>query len=411
MPSVSSPPLLTPMPFQPSAASPRVLFLASTQSQGGIERHSVELAAALKMRGVPLQFACPPGSYLEGWCRERGLLTLPFQVRNSGDLNAALHLAKLIRAERVDIVHSHSRRDYVIAALGVGLARLFFRRHAHLILHAHMVRPLGDPPRLSGRFFERSVDAVVAVSGTVGDRLRHDHDFHPAFVHLIHNGVHLEDFAKIGSQEALTQRSQARQEWGIPDTAPVLGMIGRLDTKGQAWLLEIAPALVRRHPTLHLVFIGSEGKPGEQARLTAQANDAGLRERLHFAGSREDIPTLLPALDIFVHLPHDESFGLALAEAMAAGLPTVAAAIGGCREVVRDGVSGRLVALGDTSALTDALMWLLDTQVGAVRRRTFGEAGREIVAKNFSRTRQLNLLQALYQELCPTPSILQDSPL
>jgi glycosyltransferase involved in cell wall biosynthesis len=403
MPSVSSPPLLTKLPFQPQSVSPRLLFLASTRSQGGIERHSVELAAALRRRGVPLQFACPPGSYVEKWCEERGVPTLPFQVRNSGDLNAALVLAKLIRAERIDIVHSHSRRDYVIAVLGVALARLFFRRHPHLILHAHMVRPLGEPPRLSGKFFEQSVDAVVAVSGAVSDRLRHDHGFHPAFVHLIHNGVNVDEFAEPGSPQALAHRSRTRQEWAIPDIALVLGMIGRLDTKGQAWLLEIAPALVQKHPDLHFVFIGSEGKLGEQAQLAAQAASLGLGERLHFTGPREDIPALLPALDILVHLPRDESFGLALAEAMAAGLPTVATAIGGCREVVRDGLTGRLVSLGDSSALNEALLWLLDDAAGPARRQAWGEAGREVVADNFSRTRQLDLLQALYQELCPVP--------
>ena len=403
MPSVSSPPLLTRLPFQPQAVSPRLLFLASTRSQGGIERHSAELAAALRGRGVPLQFACPPGSYVEKWCQERGVPILPFQVRNSGDLGAALALAKLIRAERIDIVHSHSRRDYVIAVLGVALARLFFRRHTHLILHAHMVRPLGDPPHLSGKFFERSVDAVVAVSGTVSDRLRHDHGFHPAFVHLIHNGVNVDEFAEPGSPKALAQRSQTRLEWAIPEKALLLGMIGRLDAKGQAWLLEIAPALVQKHPDLHFVFIGSEGKLGEKARLIAQADALGLQGRLHFTGPREDIPALLPALDILVHLPRDESFGLALAEAMAAGLPTVATAIGGCREVVRDGLTGQLVPLGDTKALTDALQWLLDDQEGQSRRQAWGEAGRQVVIDNFSRTRQLNLLQALYQELCPVP--------
>ena len=392
MPSASDP--IAPV----GEAFPRVLFLASTTSQGGIERHSVELAAALRARGVPLLFACPPGSYLDTWCHTRGIPTLPFQVRNSGDLGAARRLARLIRVRGIDIVHAHSRRDYVVAVLGTRLAR-----RAKLVLHAHMVRPLGDPPRLAGRFFAWGMDAVVAVSGAVCDRLRHDHRFNPALAHLIYNGVDLTEFAALDSPLARSQRHQARRGLGVPDDAPVLGMIGRLDAKGQAELL-VAPALALKYPALHIVLIGSEGKPGEQARLTAQAEATGLAGRLHFTGPRDDIPALLPALDILVHLPRDESFGLALAEAMAAGLPTVATNIGGCREVVRDGVTGLLVPPGDVPALTEALEWLLDPTEGAARRTTFGEAGRRIVAKHFSRAHQLDLLQVLYRELCPSPA-------
>jgi glycosyltransferase involved in cell wall biosynthesis len=126
-----------------------------------------------------------------------------------------------------------------------------------------------------------------------------------------------------------------------------------------------------------------------------------MTDRLRFTGPREDVPLLLPALDALVHLPRDESFGLTLAEAMAAGLPTVTTNIGGCREIVRDCVTGLLVPPGDASALTEALEWLLDPEEGAARRAAFGEAGRRVVAENFSRERQIDLLQALYHEISP----------
>ena len=136
---------------------------------------------------------------METWCRERNIPTLPFRVRNSGDLGAAFRLAALIRTHGIDIVHAHSRRDYMIAVLGVALARRLSGKRPGLILHAHMIRPLGSPAHLSGRFFAWGADAVVAVSGTVCDHLRHDHEFNPAFVHLIYNGIRLEEFARPGS--------------------------------------------------------------------------------------------------------------------------------------------------------------------------------------------------------------------
>jgi glycosyltransferase involved in cell wall biosynthesis len=310
----------------------------------------------------------------------------------------------MLRADGVGLVHAHSRRDYVIAVLGVALARLRSGYHPRLILHAHMIRPLGSPPRLSGRFFQWGVDGVVAVSRAVADRLRHDHDFSPTFIHPIYNGIPLDEYAASGSPEARVRREGARREWGFAPDALVLGMVGRLDAKGQAALIDALPALAPAHPGLRVFLIGGEGRAGERARLTARAAAAGEADRLIFLGPREDVPALLPAFDALVHLPRDESFGLAPAEAMAAGLPTIATAVGGCREVVRDGETGLLVPPGDAPALAGALLWLLDPAQGAARRAALGRAGRRVVEREFSRERQVTLLQALYGALCPAPA-------
>ncbi len=375
--------------------SPRVLFVASTRSQGGIERHSVALAAALLARGVPIQYACPPGSFLETACRERTIPTLPFTVRNSGDLRAALSLSRAIRTHRIDIVHAHSRRDYVVAVLAVALAR--GRGHqVRLVLHAHMIRPLGEPARLSSRFFRWGADAVVAVSQAVADQL--GDGFGPP-VQLITNGVDMTAFALPGSPEAAAQRGSARQAWDIPFDAPTLGMVGRLDSKGQADLLDALPDLAARLPTLRIVLIGAEGREGEQARLTARADAGGLSDRLTLVGARPDVPSLLPGLDVLVHLPLDEAFGLALAEAMAAGLPTVATDIGGCREVVRDGVTGFLVPPSDAPVLVAALLRLLDPIDGASLRAQMGQAGRVAVEQEYAQDVQIDRLLALYRAL------------
>lgn len=380
---------------------PRLLYVASTKSQGGIETHSVEMAEALHRRGVSVQFACQPGGFVESWCRTIGVPTAEFCVLNSGDICAAWRLAQIIRRKRIDIVHVHSRRDYVAGVLGAALARHLLRRPVRLVLHAHMVRPLGEPSRLSGRFFEWGTDAVAAVSSAVCDDLRRVHQFNPALVHLIPNGVRMDRFAVPGSPEAVSQRAAVRQDLGIPPKAVVLGMIGRLDAKGQRELFGVIPALLPLCPHLRVVLVGSEGQTGEEAALTAQAQDGGFKNRVIFTGPRADVPSLLTAFDLLVHLPADEAFGLALAEGMAAGLPTVATGIGGCREVVRDGLTGRLVKPGDPDALLAALTWLLDPACGPERRAEMGAAGRAVVQNEFTQDVQIERLLTLYRELCP----------
>ncbi len=384
---------------------PRLLYVASTKSQGGIERHSVEMAAALGEHGASVRFACVPGGFVEAWCRDADLPVSPLRVRNSGDFVAAWRLAKVIQSERIGVVHAHSRRDYVVAVLGVALARRLLRRRVALVLHAHMVRPLGASVKFSRWFFAWGADAVAAVSATVRGRLLAEDGFLPSFVRLIPNSVDLDKFARPGSPEAARRRTQARRSLDIPEGALVLGMIGRLDAKGQKQLLDAVPEILSFCPGLRVVLVGSEGRPDEQAALAAQAKAGSFADRLMFTGPRTDIPFLLPAFDVLIHLPSDEAFGLALAEAMAVGLPTVATAIGGCREVVQDGVTGLLVPPGDRAALVTALRRQLDPVQGPQLRTALGRCGRQVVQERFSQEVQLERLESLYHELSPAVTV------
>ena len=380
------------------APLPRVLFIATSAGEGGIERYSVRLAVLLRARGVPVTYACRPGGFLEGQCAAHGIPTFAWEVRNSGDVTASRLLAKWLRTHPIDIVHVHSRRDYVPAVLGTA----FVRPRPRLLLHAHLIRRLGEPARLAGRFFRWGAARVIAVSEAVRERLVQEHRFSREFVHHLPNGVDTRTFAAAESdhEEWQSRRDASRQAWGVPPGVCVIGMMGRLNAKGQEALLAVMPELLRSFPETWVVLVGPEGSAGDQGRLRDQAEAAGVEARVVLPGMTEDVPAAMAGFDIVAHLPSDESFGLALAEAMAAGLPTVATDIGGCREVVQDGVTGTLVPLDDADALVAALTSLLDPEAGPGRRARFGAAGRRRVLAEFSLDRQVERLHGLYQRLC-----------
>ncbi len=386
------------------ARRPRVLHIATSQNDGGIERYSVRLAAGLAENGVWVDFACLPGAIVERLCRASGVRTLPLAVRNSGDVQAVRQIAAYIKHQAVDIVHVHSRRDYLPALLGAALARKQTAKSQEwpkLVLHSHLIRPLGTPPALSSRVFARGVDRVLAVSQAVQEALNEWHHFPLGLVQTLHNGVDLESFCLPTSPTARVWRAERRAEWELNADALVLTMVGRLDAKGQEQMLAALPRLLRRVPQLRVVLAGSEGAPGTRDALAALARTGGVAEQVVFAGPREDIPQVLAASDIVAHLPAEEAFGLALAEGMAAGLPTIASDTGGCRDVVQDGATGLLVPPGDKQALTQAMLSLLEGSQGVERRRRMGEAGRARAEQQFSLARQIVRLEEIYQELCP----------
>jgi glycosyltransferase involved in cell wall biosynthesis len=376
----------------------RVLFVATSGGEGGIERYSMRLAALLRARGVAVIYACRPDGFLASQCAALGIPTVAWQVRNSGDIASALALARLVRRNAIDIVHVHSRRDYVPAVLAARLAR-----RARLLLHAHLVRALGDPPRLAGRFFRWGADRVIAVSEAVRQRLLQEHGFSLSFVPLLPNGVDVTAYEK-GDGAAL------RKTWGIPPDALVIGMIGRLNAKGQDLLLSAGPDLIRSNPQVWFVVAGPVGAADDRERLLRQAQALGIADRLILPGMIEDVPSAMAAFDILAHLPSDESFGLALAEAMAAGKPTVATDIGGCREVVLDRQTGFLVPFGDAAALHAALQQLLDPVTGPSLRTRMGVAGRDRIITDFSLDRQVERLYTLYQQVRTEASAQKQAP-
>lgn len=352
-----------------TVARPHFLHVASVAGEGGIERCSVDLARRLQAHGARVTYACAPDGFIEARCLAAGIPTLPFRPRKNGDPAEARRLALWMREHDVALVHVHSRRDYFTTALSALWTR---PRGPRLVLHAHLLQPLGRPLRLSGWFFQRAAGAVIAVSDAVRDDLQTRHHLPPGFVTRLYNGVDLASFAAPGSAPWRALRACQRREWGVPPDALVVGMVGRLDDKGQDALLANALQVLSGHPSSWFVLVG----PGDRDRYRALAWDGGVATRTVTPGTSERIPAAMAGFDALAHLPADEAFGLVLAEAMAAGLPTVAADVGGCREAVRDGVTGFLVPPGDSAALRHCLTRLLDSGTGAGLRRELGRAGR-----------------------------------
>jgi glycosyltransferase involved in cell wall biosynthesis len=150
---------------------------------------------------------------------------------------------------------------------------------------------------------------------------------------------------------------------------------------------------VARHPDAVALLVGDGSGRRE---LEARAGAMGLQGSLRFLGSRLDVPEILRVVDILVHPSLEEGFCNAILEAMAAGKPVVATAVGGNPEAVMEGETGLLVPPGDGPALAEAIGWLLDRPEQAA---AFGHAGRRRVVERFELSRMVKQYEAVYDRL------------
>lgn len=273
-------------------------------------------------------------------------------------------MLRIARAYDPDIIYSSQQRWECLA--GTYIAR---RLGKPQIIHLHYT--IG--PWLHRHPLQRllSCDHVVTVSDFIrGQALRHG--IPAERVTTIRNPVSPFPPPSPGA------RGSVRTELDVPADVPLIGIVARLDPlKGQDDTIAAFAKIAAASPAARLIIVG-DGPT--RAALAAQAAETGLSDRIIFTGRRPDVPRILAALDVFVHPSRHEPFGLAVAEASAAGLPVIAYAEGGMSEIVVDGETGLLAPPGDIDTLATNLAELLQKPDTA---RGMGAAGRQRIAANF----------------------------
>lgn len=172
-------------------------------------------------------------------------------------------------------------------------------------------------------------------------------------VRVIPNGFDLANF-KIDQQA----RSSVRQELGLPQSAPLVGLIARYHPlKNHLGFMAAAKQVLDQMPDVHFLLAGPEVDCNNDALVQEIAKYDGLSAHIHLLGRRDDVPRLMGALDVLASPSHGEAFPNVLGEAMACGVPCAVTNAGDSAEIV--GETGRTVSVGDMPALACALLELL----------------------------------------------------
>jgi glycosyltransferase involved in cell wall biosynthesis len=364
----------------------RVLQISSAKDFGGGERHFCDLADGLSDRGVTVFVAVRPEcTWREKLDRvpEDRIVEVP--LRGSADARSTFALSRLIREQRIDIVHAHVARDYVPAAVAVRLAG-----RAGLVLTRHVLFPMS---RFS-RFFLRNVSRVIAVSSAVETNLLAT--FPQEKIVEIPNGISLERFAGARPDK---DGADFRNAYGIPSDAKVVATVGELKPlKGQEDFVLAAAEIVKKVPEAYFLVIGKDNsRTGDfRRRLRRLSKVLGIEERCKFLDWVEDTAPLLSALDVLVSASHSESFGLAILEGMASGKPVVATATAGAKELIQDRKSGLLADIKDPVSIANAVVRVLRDEAFA---DSIGGEARKRAQSGFSIEKMVGATAALYGEI------------
>jgi glycosyltransferase involved in cell wall biosynthesis len=298
-------------------------------------------------------------------------------------LREGLRLRRYLRD--VDVVHSHDMYSNVFAT--------FWARAAGAPVVLSSRRWEVFPRRvyaLANRLAYRSSDCVVANSPWVAKLVRTGEGVAADRIAVVPNFV--DDAAFVAPRP--DERARLLAELGVPRDALVIGIVANLSPiKDHATFLRAVARLAPAWPSLHAVLVG-EGSC--RPALEAQAREAGIADRVHFAGLRPHTPNLHHLFDVSALTSTSEGFPNSLVEAMAAGRPVVATAVGGVVDAVEEGVTGLLAPAGDDARLAELAASLLEQPV---RRRAMGAEGRARAQARYSASAALGALEGLYESL------------
>ena len=366
----------------------RVMMITNDLHLGGVQSLIVDLCTHMNRERVDVQVACVAdgGPHAETLCSAGVPVHVIRCMFKAGPIKglrpfAIRRLARLLKRENIDLVHSHLFLGNTIgriAARLAGVRRLIASEHNTYhwknFLHSAI-----------DRFLAKRTQTIVAVTQAVADFTAKQEGIPSDKFVVIRNGVNVERFAGVS-------HSAACEALGIPYNRKVLGSVGRLvPQKGYGNLLPLLPDLIAKHDDLIFVLVG--GGP-EEKNLRTQIRELNIEERVMLVGPRDDVWTVLPAFDAFVLPSRYEGLGIVLLEAMAAGVPVVANQLDTVQEVVTDGVDGRLAPLAESARFRDILEQVLYNGDQSAR---FAAAAKDKVQRLFSIQAVTHQYEDLYE--------------
>jgi glycosyltransferase involved in cell wall biosynthesis len=366
----------------------RVLHFLCTPVRAGVGEHALSLLIGLRNADMNPYIVAPAPllESVEKELREFGIVSLPMDMSSPLDWREIVRLASFLRKESIDIVHCH------MAIASFCAAPIAWWSGVPVVIETSHGREIWR----QGKFFKgsfwfdrqigRLINRYIAVSGAAADHLINNKRIPEHKITVIHNGRDLTHFQPPSASQTIA----ARRALKLHDEPTIL-MLSRFSAeKGHRLLLDAIVRLLPRWPRL-VVLLAGDGPLENEIR--ERCRSAHLENNVRFLGYRSDPHELFAASDLVVLPSAIEGLPLAAVEALAAGRPVVATAVGGTPEVVIDGETG-LLSKNDANQFAAAIEQLL---ADPVKRIKMARRGRALVERRFDVRIQVEKTFALYR--------------
>ena len=373
----------------------RILFVIDGIEFGGGERGFAQIINGLPESRYETFLASGPQETFYHAVSNSPVQRHPVDFSNRCNPSVLIDLIRIIRNDRIDIVHGQGARADFYARLASGFSRkTMYASTVQMPVEGYDVSSLKRLLyRAFDRFSERFVDRFLVVSDSLVKSMIQTHGVAPEKVIKIYNGIEIDEY-EPNVEEFRSQESEVRREFALARDAPVIGAIGRLVwQKGFEYLIEAVPQIASSIPEARFLIVG-EGPLRKE--LVALSRELGVNERVIFTGFRSDIRDILAAVDLLVVPSLLEGFPMITLEAMAMAKPIVATNIDGITEQITNGENGILVSPRDPTALANAVIRLLGDRETA---QQMGMAARGRVEREFSVEKMVSETEKVYQSL------------
>ena len=328
---------------------------------GGLETFVVNLARKTDKNMYNSVVICllDTGSLAEQIIAD-GISVINLNKPNKFDFNCIIELFKLLRAKKIDIVHTHNTAAYIYG----GIAAIFMRAK---LIHTEHGRIFPDASRrmLAERILSWFTFKIVAVSEDMKNCLIKYEKISSGKIQVVYNGVDREKFKMVEDRGA---RAEGRRNLGIGEDNIVIGHVARLcEVKDQKTLVgafsELRKIENRKEKIERNLKLLMVGDGPERVNLEGLVERLDLKDSVIFAGLRSDVQELYPLMDVFALSSLNEGISITLLEAIASGVPVVATKVGGNPEVVRNGKNGYLCNVSDPQDMADKVVQALSVKM------------------------------------------------
>lgn len=350
-----------------------ILFSCGSDSWGGLEIITLDLAIKLQARGLNIKLLCKQNSRLQREAEKHGLVCLPYFRNDINTIGSIFKLKNYLKTVKTDIIHTHLSHDLWVLTPALKLAK----SNTKLLLTKHMASGIKKDDMLHKYLYSR-VDRVFAISEYIKTSLVNTIPADINKISLLHIGIDTNRFDRNRFSDI-----DLKKEAGFPKDKLTIGMLGRFTPgKGHEDLINAAKLLLSKYPDkLYFTVIGnaSFGEDEYENKIKKMAEGLSSND-FRFMDFTDEPEKLMAALDILVFPSHDESFGRILAEAMSLGVPTAASRYAGVLDITVENETGSLFERMNPESMADAIEKLITKED---LRKKFSINGRKRILDKF----------------------------